>query len=160
MNSYKIITEVEKLKMLFWIFANRDKFVKNPAGPYRKYLSFSDHEDIPKIFFDVRNRIIEKEKIKNYYTEQKLGNMITWVAKNGFIHKHTDSSIKGYSHIRYNLCLLSPLSGAKTIYDNQVVKIKECCYVKCDTKFDHETEIVTSFKPRICISYGFSVYDN
>lgn len=154
----KIITELERIKMLVWVFANKNRFIQNPSGPYRKYLSFSDCEDIPKIFFDVRNRIIEKEKIKKYFTEQKLGNMITWVSKNGFIHKHNDSSIGGYEHMRYNLCLLSPMSGGKTIYNNQVVDIKECNYVRCHTKFYHETEVITSLKPRICISYGLSVY--
>jgi len=159
MKSYKIITEVERLKMLFWIFSNKNKFKSNPAGPYRKCLSFSDVPDIPKIFFDVRNRIVKREKIKNYFTEPELKNIITWVSNSGFIHKHTDSSIQGYNHFRYNLCLLSPLTGGKTIYNNQVVDIKECNYVKCNTKYDHETKIVTSFKPRICVSYGFLIYD-
>lgn len=160
MKSFNVITETERLKMLFWIFSNQKNFKQNPAGPYRKYLSFSENKNIPKIFFDVRNRIIENEKIKNYITEPKLGNMITWVSKNGFIHKHTDSSIHLYDHVRYNLCLCSPFSGGRTIYNKEVVQIKEGNYVKCHTKYDHETEIVTSFKPRICVSYGFLIYEN
>ena len=142
-----------------WILLNAKKFIKNPVGPYRKCLAIHETDNSPKLIFEIRDRIVKRENIKEYLNEPMYGIMVTWISSGGHIHPHTDVGLHNYSHIRYNLPLTLPITGGKTFYNNECIKTKESHYIKCDTSKVHQTSIVNGPIPRICLSFGFLIHD-
>ena len=154
----KIISGKENQILLEWIYTNQYKFIQNPMGPYRKYYRFSEDPYIPKLFFEIKDRIIKKEKIKNWYLEPMYKDYVGIITNGGFIHEHQDANYLGLSHIRYNLFLSIPKSGGTPVYGGKRLKMKEREYLKClSGKEKHSCKIVVGDKPRIVISYGFLI---
>jgi len=151
-----IITKKEQLLLLDWTFKNEHKFIPNCLGPYRKYYPFDNDQETPSLFFEIKERIIKKEKIKKWYPEPDIGNYIGWISNGGVIHRHIDSNPDYGNHIRYNLFLSVPNEGGYPIYNNQVIPVKESQYIRCNSGlYFHESQKVIGDKPRIVISYGF-----
>jgi hypothetical protein len=71
---------------------------------------------------------------------------------------HMDPNIEGYTQIRYNVGILMPETGSKTVYNGQTVNIKNGHYALCRSGIDiHSVDINTSEHPRIMLSYSFCV---
>ena len=156
-----IITEKERLFLLNWIYKNEFKFKPNDFGPNRKAYFFDQDLETPSLFYEVRNRIIQRENINQWNPEPLLGNYVGWISNGGFIHRHIDSNPDYGNHIRYNLFISVPNEGGYPIYDNKVIPIKEGQYIRCNSGlYFHESQKVIGDKPRIVISYGFILPKN
>lgn len=151
--SNKIISFKEQLQILMWVFRNKNNFIPNIKDLRRRWISL-DQVECPSLFWEIRDRIILKEKISDYKKEFNIGNIITWGINDTFIDPHRDDSVDNYDHIRYNLCILKPFSGGDCVYDDKKISLIERQYIKCNATKIHSTTPVIGIKPRIMISYG------
>jgi len=152
----EIITKEEQSTLLKWIYDNEEKFIPNKFK-YRKYFPINESE-CPTLFFEIKQRILDNEKIKKWEKDPFFGDIITFVTNNGFIHNHIDSTLPNKNHFRFNLFLSKPFLGGDPIYNNKKLNFKERCYLKyCVNKDYHSSLQVIGSKPRIAISYGISV---
>lgn len=156
-----IISKSEKSRLLLWIKNNQDKFLFNVEGPYRKRFRFDcENVEISNTLENIKKRIIKKENINGWIKEPLLGDYISQITNGGYIQRHTDPTILGFSHVRYNLFLSLPVVGGRPIYDDKIIDISENEYLKCESSsYFHGCENVYGEKPRIVISYGFLIVD-
>ena len=117
---------------------------------------------MPRIFFDIKNRILIKENIlDNYIDDSTYGDYIGYITNGGKIHYHNDPSIPGYDHIRFNLFLSVPQKGGYPIYNGVTIPVKVGDYVRCNSSAEyHECEMVEGDIPRIVLSYGIYLKKN
>ena len=153
----KIIDETEKIHLLEWIYSNKYRFNENNISKNRYYLQIDT--TFPKLFFDLKQRILCNEKIKKYKEETYyFGDLISYMEDGGRVHKHIDPTIKNHDHCRYNVFLSLPKKGGMPIYNNKIINVSECEYLKCSSSLVyHESQEVVGDKPRIMISYGFFI---
>ena len=154
-----IITEKEKDILLEWTYENEHKFIQNEMGSHRKYYKFTHESGVPRLFFDVKKRILKRENIKSWTEEPMYMDYIGWMSEGGFIQRHKDaeyhSSIGLLRHVRYNLFLSVPYKGGDPVYNERKLRMKEMNYVRCNSGSEyHRCEPVEGNKPRIVISYG------
>ena len=155
----KIISKEEKNTLLVWTYKNEYKFIQNSMGPHRKYYCFTKESGVPRLFFDVKRRILERENIKSWIEEPMYMDYIGWITDGGFIQQHKDGeynlSVGLLRHVRYNLFLSVPNKGGDPVYNERKLRMKERNYVKCNSGSEyHRCEPVRGNKPRIVISYG------
>ena len=160
----RVISNKEKNILLDWVYENESKFVVNDAGPARKFYSFVDDPTLPELFWDVKKRIIKKEKVKPLNQPILLKNgylmkdYIGWVSEGGHIHPHKDPLQDLLcQHVRYNLFLSVPKKGGIPIYNGERLrfKMRERGYLRCNSGNEvHGCDFVQGSKPRIVISYG------
>jgi len=151
-----IISKKELNFILKFIDINGDLFEENGVSPNRKYLTLHKESNPPKLFFEIKKRILDREKIKNNYIDDSTyGDYIGRITNGGKIHRHDDPTIPGYDHVRFNLFLSVPKKGGFPIYDGVTIPVKVGDYVKCNSSKEyHECELVEGNMPRIVISYG------
>ena len=125
------------------------KFVKSVRETY--------DENIIPLFFEIKKRIEEKEKLSSFKHETIFHDVISFIPKDGFIHKHTDPNEfqNNLLHTRFNVFITVPPNDT-TYYNGHVVDAVECCYVLCRSGIDvHWTDVNTSDIPRITLSFGY-----
>jgi hypothetical protein len=106
---------------------------------------------------EIKKRILDNENILNYKNDR---NLISFITEGGYVQKHTDPTLAGYKHIRYNLFLSKPYSGGDPIYDGVTMQYEEEYYLtyRVDNT-PHWSLPVVGKKPRITISYGILLPD-
>jgi len=157
MYPYKIENAVDddfKNYVVKFVDDNFNKFVKNPVGTGRFFMSH------------IRDDVIEQEKIKlahkfNIYEwkqEPLFGNFIGCNLEGAFVHPHTDPTLPGYTHVRFNIMVSKPERGGEPIIDNSIVDIQEKgCWLCIASKQLHQTNPVIGSKRRIVPSLGILV---
>jgi len=151
-----VISIVEQLTLLTWVYKNRNKFLPNLIDPKRKWIQL-EREKCPELIWEIKKRIVDRENIKNYIDDTHIGDIMTWGIHNTYIPNHTDDTIDNHKHVRYNLFLLKPFGGGDCLYDSQKYIPSEREYLMCDATKNHSTTPVVGLKPRIVISYGFLI---
>jgi hypothetical protein len=151
-----IISKKELDFILKFIHINEDLFEKNGISPNRKYLTLHKKSNPPKLFFDIKKKILTKENIlTDYIDDTTYGDYIGTITNGGKIHHHNDTTISGYDHIRFNLFLSIPKKGGLPIYNGITIPVQVGDYVRCNSSKEyHECEVVEDKIPRIVISYG------
>jgi hypothetical protein len=151
-----IISKEELDFILKFIHINEDLFEENEVSPNRKYITLHKESDPPKLFFDIKKRILIKENIlDNYIDDSNYGDYIGYITNGGKIHLHNDPTIPRYDHIRFNLFLSIPEKGGLPIYNGITIPVQVGDYVRCNSSKEyHECEMVEGDTPRIVISYG------
>ena len=155
----EIITKKEQNSLLTWIYDNEYKFEINHIGKNgtRKCLNINSI-NFPNLFFEIKERILIKEKITKWELDPFFGDLITFNSEGGFIHVHTDPTLPNKKHLRFNLFLSKPLIGGDPIYDNKKLEFEERCYIRYRVdKYEHSSLPVVGSKPRIALSYGISI---
>jgi len=137
-----------------YIKVNENLLETNLISSNRKILRLNSNS--PSLFFDIKKRILIKENILiNYIDNSKYGDYIGLITEGGKIHRHKDSTIDGYDHVRFNLFLSVPKKGGFPIYNKKTIPVKIGEYVRCNSSTEyHECETVEGDVPRIVISYG------
>ena len=152
------INKKEQKILLKWISENQNQFVKNDLGKNRKFITLKNVANVPKIIFEIKNKILENEKIYSWQEDPFFGDIITYNSHGGFIHRHTDPTLPNKRHLRFNLFLSKPFFGGVPIYNDKKMPFSERNYTKYEVnKYFHESTPVFGFKPRIAISYGISI---
>ena len=151
-----IISENELEFILSIIETNKNYLIENGKDERRYFLPLPKNQGVPKLFFDIKKRILKRENILyDHIDEFNFGDYIGYITNGGKIHNHIDNSIFGYDHVRFNLFLSVPLKGGYPIYNGIKIPIKVGDYLRCNaSKEYHECEIVEGNVPRITLSYG------
>jgi hypothetical protein len=164
------MTEEERLEILKWahtfipkpgVFNNSRKLTY--YGPNRGDINFSIPDNdlsIPPIIFEIKKRIEKTEGLKNFDHDSHFGDFLSFVFKDGFIHKHKDPNYdeKKLFHLRFNVFIYIPKKGGTTYYCGNVVDTIEGSYVLCRSGIDyHWTDVNEDDNPRIALSFGYAV---
>jgi hypothetical protein len=116
---------------------------------------------VPQKYKDIKQRIIDTEKLKNFILDPQFGDFISFNETAGSIHEHKDYNVHSFIHTRYNLLLSVPDSGGNPIYDGKVIDFEERMLWRCEAGlYNHASLPVIGNKPRINISFGFQVKEN
>lgn len=151
------IISKEELDFVFkFIELNEDFFEQNDISPNRKFLVLCEESNPPKLFSEIKKRILMKENIlENYSNKSTYGDYIGFITNRGKIHLHKDPTISGYDHVRFNLFLSLPKRGGLPIYNGILIPVKVGDYVRCNSSEEyHECQMVEGDIPRIVLSYG------
>ena len=157
-----IISKKQLNFFLKFIDANKDLFTENGVSPNRKLLTLYRELNPPKLFFNIKKKILIKENIlTDYIDDSTYKDYIGYITNGGKIHLHNDPTIPGYDHIRFNLFLSIPEKGGFPIYNGITIPVQVGDYVRCNSSVEyHECEIVEGDIPRIVISYGIYLESN
>jgi hypothetical protein len=151
------ISDEECAALLKYCYSVRSYLRNNGDGRF-----YADHVisrlNPPKLFLDVKQRIIEIENFTEYELDSIFQDFISFNETGGAIHEHKDQNHPNKTHTRYNLLLSMPDKGGNPIYDGQVILVKEKMLWRCEAgKFNHASLPVEGTKPRINISFGFQL---
>mgnify|MGYP003111783715 FL=1 len=139
-----IISKVELKYILKFVDINKDFFQENGISPNREYLTLDKESNPPKLFSEIKSRILSKENITNdYINDTVYGDYIGFITNGGKIQYHNDPTISGYDHVRFNLFLSIPTKGGYPIYDGITIPVKVGDYVRCNSSKEyHECQMV------------------
>jgi hypothetical protein len=148
------ITEHERQVLLDYAYSLK----LTPNGFGRAYAHHVSNLNPPKEFFDIKNRIINIEKLENFEYDSIFGDFIGINTEGGAIHPHTDPNHPDKIHTRFNLLLSIPEKGGKPIYNNNVIDVKEKTLWRCEAGlYTHASSPVEGSKHRVNISFGFQL---
>ena len=149
------IMSIEEQKIIVdWTIKNYHRF--NKTGQNRQMQQMDQLKDIPSIVWDIKQRIIELEKLHEYRQEPMFRDAIGYMSEGGQLHKHTDPNKDGLIHTRFNVYVQIPEKGGLPVYANKKIVLKERNYICCRSGLDlHYCELVEGPKARIILSYGF-----
>ena len=151
-----IISEEERQDILNWICTNYYR-IRKLRGK-RMYEMTPGDTFIPKLLWDIRDRITEKEGLHAYRREEKIHDLLTIILPGGELTGHTDDNTEDLIHIRFNLYILIPPYSCQTFYAGHLVDTPEKTYAICRSGIDiHWITKNLSSVPRIGISYGYLI---
>lgn len=151
-NDEYIINIEEQEEIINWTKKNYKRLNENGYNRYRGLLE--DYEDIPKIVWEIKNRIVKKENLENEKQEPEYKDSIGYMFDGSQLHVHKDPNIDGLIHTRFNVYVKIPEIGGYPVYDGKVLRLKERTYICCRAGLDvHCCQKV--YGDRIILSYGF-----
>jgi hypothetical protein len=170
----EVVTQEEQQYIINWVTKNKNNsfplFIYNRLnGCYFMFIEdllkeTSDNlinKNVYEILTNIKNRIESLENLKECKTSSELGNLIYIMDSGKKLHKHIDVNDIDSYHIRFNVIIQNPEQGGVPIYAEKKIKTKERCYIICRSGLDyHETTVVSGNKPKIIISYGYSIDKN
>jgi hypothetical protein len=173
MNRGSIMTEEERKEILEWIYTNKDRFLtltlkrlnctilRNKTVENSSIMqNIVDIYDIklPECIWKIKDRIIEKEKIKWCKQETMFQDFIAFIYQDGSIHKHKDENYSDdLIHTRFNVFLEVPKKGGQTYYSGFPIESKEGGYVLCKSGLHYHWANNIEEGKRITISFGFFI---
>jgi len=150
----EILSIKEQEIIVNWVKNNYLRLKKNGDNKYMK--SMYEIPDIPKIVWDIRKRIVNKENLHNAKQDPLFRDTIGCMLNEGQLHKHKDPNLDDLIHTRYNVYVQLPYEGGYPIYNEKLCKLKERTYICCRAGLDeHYCEKVIGDRERIILSYGF-----
>jgi hypothetical protein len=153
----KVMEEDERLQILKYIYTG--EILLNKLSFFRAdyRLELTD-KTLPIAIWKIKQRILEREDLKEYRSDPNFGDLITIIFSGGKIHRHRDPNGGDFSvHIRFNVFLQIP-KEYDTFYGGNLVEAKEGHYVLCRSGIDeHWTSQNNNREPRIALSFGFMV---
>ena len=149
-----ILSEEEQFEIVEWVKKNYLRFRQTGENRYMRQMDLFD--DIPKCVWDIKERIVKKEKLEDAIQEPMFRDAIGYMFEGGQLHKHTDPNLNGLIHTRFNVYVQIPKKGGYPVYRDEVILLKERTYVCCRSGLDlHYCQLVEGDRARIIISYGF-----
>ncbi len=157
-NDDYIISIEEQEEIVEWLRNNYLRLKHN--DPFKYVKSIYDIPDIPKVVWDIRKRIVEKENLENSIPNIYIRDCIGYMIHGGQLEKHIDDIDndldKNLIHTRFNVYVQLPIKGGYPVYANKLLKLKERTYICCRAGIDeHYCEKVEGERERIVLSYGF-----
>jgi len=152
------MSEDERQDICKWVTNNLWSKLYKVGCNRLHYILIPDDSNILPLIWEIKDRIVKKEKMEGFKQEPTLKDFLAVIPKTGWIQKHTDRNIRELVHIRFNVFISSPKMGFKTYYDGNEVDTNESCYAVCRSGIDeHYTEINEDDVPRISLSFGYLV---
>lgn len=151
------ITKEEQIQLVDWACSNLKFLGSN--GPGRFFGKISELTNSPDLLQILKKRIITLEGFQDYKNDPFFGDFISFNFDGAEIHEHIDPNEEGRVHTRYNLLICMPETGGIPIYDKQYqIPVKEKMLWRCVAgKYYHKSTTVVGNRPRINISFGFSL---
>jgi hypothetical protein len=147
--------EEERLQILRYIY--NKNFLCNKLSRFRAdYKLELPDKTIPIAIWKIKQRLLEREGLKEYRSDPNFGDLITIIFPSGELHKHRDPNGGDLSiHTRFNIFLQLP-DKHDTYYGGDIVESKEGHYVMCRSGIDfHWSDTNNELLPRIALSFGF-----
>jgi hypothetical protein len=119
-----IMNEEERLEIINWFCDNHYRMNRIQFGRIDYTLKETD-ESVPLSIWNIKKRIVEKEKLEDYTQEPKYKDFFGAIMPGGRIHKHTDDNVDGLIHTRFNVFIMLPTNDLNTYYSGKVVDAKE-----------------------------------
>ena len=170
----EVVTQEEQQYIINWVSKNENNsftsFIYNDLNGC--YFMFTEdllketsdnliNKNVYKILTNIKSRIESLENLKECKACSKLGNLIYVMDSGKKLHKHIDNNDTDSYHIRFNVIIQKPERGGVPIYAEKKIKTKERCYIICRSGLDyHESTAVSGNRPKITISYGYSIDKN
>ena len=157
---YDFISDIEHNILLEWANSNFHKTKPNPHGANRFFIDkINEFDNLPMEYHEIKQRIIHIDNIDPYNIDPVFGDFLSFNFQGGFVHKHVDPNQTAHIHTRYNLILSKPEQGGDPIYgEDKIIPYEEKFIWRCQAgKFFHQSRPVMGDKPRINISFGFSI---
>jgi hypothetical protein len=152
-----IMNEEERLEIINWFCDNHYRMNRIQFGRIDYTLKETD-ESVPLSIWNIKKRIVEKEKLEDYTQEPKYKDFFGAIMPGGRIHKHTDDNVDGLIHTRFNVFIMLPTNDLNTYYSGKVVDAKEGHYTMCKSGLDmHWTDVINENRPRLSLSFGFLI---
>lgn len=159
MKSYKysknddyIINIEEQKEIIDWVKKNYLRLKKNDFNRY--FGLIENYEDIPKIIYDIKMRIVKKENLENSQEEPLYKDSIGYMFDGSQLHVHIDENVGKLIHTRFNVYVKLPEKGGYPVYNGKVLRLKERTYICCRAGIDpHFCQKV--YGDRIILSFGF-----
>jgi hypothetical protein len=164
------LTEEERLQILKWahsfipkpyVFNNSSKLSLLSHGRADFDLYTNDpNVSVPPIIFDIKKRIEKKEGLQKFENDNHFGHFMSFVFKDGRIHKHTDPNYddKKLFHVRFNVIIYLPKKGGSTYYAGNQLDVPEGSYALCRSGIDyHWSDVNEDDNPRIALSFGYAL---
>jgi hypothetical protein len=170
----EIMSREEQLEIINWLCSNFIEFTGHRPD-FTEATLYENNLLIPKIVWEIRDRIIKKEGIEEYrdsYNEDfflKYHGDLTAVTRDKIsiilpgkpwsrIYPHIDINQPNRIHTRFNIFLSVPEKDGTTYYGGYKAEVKERGYVICRSGIDnHYTEHIRGDTPRITLSLGFQL---
>lgn len=171
MNENRVVISVEEQETInSWMIKNY-KYLEqntNASGCFCRVKEIqtinentTENEEIYQIVNNIRNRVIEKEKLQKYKTCEALADLIYFMEPGTKLHDHDDSGYKTTNEgiqIRFNVCIKKPEEGGRAIYAGKLLDLVEREYIICRAEIDrHSSEWIKGDSPKINLSLGFIV---
>ena len=155
-NDEAILDEIEQKIIVDWTINNYHYFDQNGFARCKQTLDYFD--ELPDVFNNIKQRIVEKENLHEYKTEPLFKDSIAYHTNGGKLHLHSDPKTDGLEHIRFNVYVQLPYIGGRPVYDGKERKLQERRYICCwANRGSHEATMVEGDRARIIISYGFLI---
>ena len=151
----EIMTSDEQNTIIAFIY-NKNFLCSHIDGGRVEFRFKLNTTDIPIELWKIKQRILDREKLRGYNSSTYLDDIIAIILPGGSIPPHIDkNSYDGNIHVRFNVFIQIP-EDCTTYYDYIPVESKERHYVLCRSGIDrHWTNTNKDIIPRISLSYGF-----
>jgi hypothetical protein len=156
-----IIDENLRQKVVDFVHNEQCYFKNNGAGAGRKLciVSKTGHALAEEIRL-FSKKCYESLGISEYDDEPYFGNFIGVNQEGAFVHKHTDPTEEGKSHVRLNFLVQRPDSGGMPIINKIEYEIDQGeCWRNIASSWEHGSTRVVGKKERIVLSLGALVKD-
>jgi hypothetical protein len=152
-----IMSEEERLKIKNWCLSvcSTSKILSF----YRACFALNPNDkSIPPIIFEIKRRIIEKEKLTGFQEEPRLKDFVAFILPGGRIpmHKDPNDAFSKLYHVRFNIFIETPRKGCATYYGGTKVTAIPGNYVFSRSGIDeHWSDRNEDIRPRISLSFGY-----
>tara|TARA_B110000285_G_scaffold119926_1_gene135724 strand:+ start:52 stop:591 length:540 start_codon:yes stop_codon:yes gene_type:complete len=112
---------------------------------------------------EIEHEILSKYRFKDYYREEKFGNILSFSKAGHQVHEHSDPAMMGnkYIHTRINVFISKPEEGGLAIINGDIIDVDELeTWVCLASEYLHSTTMVKGIKDRIVLSFGYNINRN
>lgn len=152
------ITDKDKKTLLNFIEKNLNHF-RIRSDEKELFCTIQDIPEYPiKLVSKLRKRIIELEKIGEYYPDIVHNDVISIIYDGGFHDYHRDINYLNWTLVRYNIILSKSDDGGLSIYGDEINDWDENTIWKCVAgSVKHGVTKVVGKNPRIVLCLGFLI---
>jgi hypothetical protein len=148
------ISDSERIELLNWV-SSISNLTNEANGKFCTYEKIKDLNSIPTCVNSIRKKCMSITGL--CYVEPIYEDFIVVVKPNGFVKKHTDPTVRGHKHIRFNILVKKPQQGGNLIVDDVKISFEEGdCYI-LDTSKVHGISVVYGDISYNSIVFGFLV---
>ena len=149
-----IVSIEEQTEIVSWL---RENYLRLRKNGFNRYVGFlHEIQNIPKVIWDIKQRVVEKEKLYGEKQEPLFRDVIGYMFDGAQLHEHSDPNVGNLIHTRFNVYVQLPEVGGHPIYDKKTLRLKERTYICCKAGIDkHYAEKCEGKRERVILSYGF-----
>lgn len=151
----EVIYNSNQIEILANIINSIDYFDWNTLDEGGRYKLYPYDNDTPKWIQDIKNKVDQVMKIKNYFPEPTTYQCLLRFNPGIKFDFHIDTIYRGFSHKRYNIYFTEPEEDCFILHEDKKTKIiSGVCYEVCADKVHGLTEVKGS-TPLLGILFGY-----
>lgn len=138
--------------LINWI-DTQNIYLHESIGNVGFYSLLGELNNHPKIINEIRTKC--QNLVKGVYQEPIIKDFVNEVFIDGFVHRHTDPTVKGYKHLRCNIMLQKPTTGGQIIFNGKAIELEVGDMYVVDTSILHSVSEVKGNNTYKTIVFGF-----